>query len=185
MNELKSLTKHDLVAAGMELGNWFKQRGQALEDTLGIQMKAVATGSSSTYEDIKVAFEEIEQGGDVRYYCVWSGGCNDTIYFSPEYNHWFRFVHDYTHYELGADFSPEGECQVHSEILEQLANDGMSWLARMLYIVDTYGQTYYGVQTEGQYVTNQRLFAHNRLINTPIMASDLQLLNYLKTGNLT
>lgn len=51
---------------------------------------------------------------------VYDGGCDKTIYSTPELNHAFRAWHDYTHLKHDLDFSRRGEfsvCDIQLDLL--------------------------------------------------------------------
>jgi hypothetical protein len=177
------ITTQQLTNAANELATVWRELATTLEDNFGIEMQAVPSGHPETYEQLVAAWDKVAKRGDAKFYLVWSGGCENTIYNNPEDNQFFRFVHDHAHWSLGVGFTVVEEMYVHNRLKDHLYKANVSALARDLYDVDTFGQTNFGATFNGSFVTNQRLFAHSRVINCPTM-EHTQRHNYLTTGKI-
>lgn len=88
---------------------------------------------------------------------IFSGGCEQTIYSSPENNHTFRAWHDTIHLQHGLDFSREGELAAAKEHYRELLAVGAPFEVRYTILADTAGQFLYH-EKNGRHVINQRRF---------------------------
>jgi hypothetical protein len=147
------------AAASLELANAFKELEEALPFDAGF---IAQENAPSSYKELRENMRWAINEGIA--YPVWSGESDNTIYPTPTDNHRFRFAHDYYHYLLAKEFTPQGEMYVH-EYIEQLLKDlGVSALARALYLADSEGQTKYH-EAIGQFPVNQRQFAIDTVTN--------------------
>jgi hypothetical protein len=177
------ITTQQLTKAANELATVWRELAAMLEDSYSIEMQAVPSGHPETYEQLAEAWDKVAKGGDAKFYLVWSGGCEDTIYSNPDDNQFFRFVHDHAHWSLGVGFTRTEELYVHKRLKDRLYAANVSALALDLYDIDTTGQTIFSELNGGAFVSNQRLFAHSRVTNCPTM-EPIQRFNYLTTGRI-
>lgn len=104
------------------------------------------------------------------YLTVYDGGCDNTIFSSPEVNHLFRVWHDSVHILLCANFSVTGETDVYDwQVHEMVAalrafNYSETVIGHVISIMtqDIMGQVLY-YNEHKQYVENQREFMFNHL----------------------
>ena len=99
-----------------------------------------------------------DTGYMVRSLPVWDGGCDLTIYSTPEGNHAFRAWHDSLHIAMGMNLSRAGERAVALAHVRLARMHGCSELACAALWADTWGQFLYGEAHKGAFVEDQRVF---------------------------
>jgi len=117
----------------------------------------------STYEELLEHYKrDVVWGG--KPFKVYSGGMDDTIYMTRYGNHCFRFVHDFKHIDLKADFSYGGEVEVAmTQIYEVAKQFGPASDEVVLMEADTIGQMDF-FHDMGMFVTNQREFVWGEFV---------------------
>jgi len=92
---------------------------------------------------------------------VYNGGCDRTIYSSPNVNYAFRAWHDGIHIAHELDFSPAGEQQVlavsHAHMAQHAKRYGLVAEDFAAITADILGQVMY-YQKHGKYVDDQQAF---------------------------
>jgi hypothetical protein len=104
---------------------------------------------------------------------VFTGGCDKTIFDTPETNYMMRGIHDLTHLKYGLSFKPEDEVECARHHVQQFKKVGAPDLFQRMIYEDTHAQVRYYAET-GKFVDNQRAFV-NAVLNHGLEA-------VLKTG---
>lgn len=116
----------------------------------------------STYEqlvDTITRFDTIDSG---KFFPVFDGGCENTVFTDATGNYLFRAWHDLCRYELKQDFSYADE---HVVALHQADYFGKCEENeyRRICLADTIGQLNFFEYTKGGFVENQREFVYDCL----------------------
>ncbi len=147
---LAKFVRHEALLATVELGFGWR----------------ASTSAPSTLADLTREFRACTISGlPLR---VSSLYCDDTIYFNPEDNQAFRFLHDSRHVFLQCGFDLDGELLTASCHLARLRHEGFgpeSIEFRLLY-ADTVGQALFAAEYQS-FPTNQLRFAL-RCVATPL-----------------
>jgi hypothetical protein len=93
-----------------------------------------------------------------RKFRVYSGGCETSIYGSPEANHAFRYMHDFLHCTLQQGFDLYGETKVARQQGRMLGC--MSVEDGWTFGIDTIGQALYSFLAGGRFLEDQEAFVH-------------------------
>lgn len=122
----------------------------------GFKRVNVSTNAPITYEDVVNMFTFMKERG----VCFVSpDGLSGSIYGSREANAYIRAFHDLLHYQLKADFSFVGECQVADVFFDRIVNEvGLTDHEYATLWADTVGQLVYFHVHDGAFVKNQREF---------------------------
>lgn len=132
---------------GLSLGQKFLQRG-----TLGVDYVPSAD-APNTYHDLME--EYFSAAGERRPMRVYSGGCDNTVFGSPEANYAFRYMHDVIHAVNRLEFDICGEIQATMLQLECLGRIPPE--ESRVFLIDVAGQALYHTMV-GEFVEDQAGF---------------------------
>lgn len=131
----------DIEIARIRLSRFVNQQALHITRVTGINYEE-SENAPDSYRTVIKAFNQAFTLGKV--FKVYAGASENTIYDSPSTNWAFRFWHDYTHYAMQLDFSPEQEKLVGERQCAMVANEfGYGSLEWQLMHLDTVGQVEY------------------------------------------
>ena len=122
----------------------------------GFKRVNVSTNAPITYEGVVDMFTFMKERG----VCFVSlNGLSGSIYGDREAHAYIRAFHDLLHYQLKADFSFAGECQVADAFLDRIVNEvELTDHEYATLWADTVGQLVYFHVNDGAFVKNQQAF---------------------------
>lgn len=87
---------------------------------------------------------------------VFSGGCETSIYGSPEANHAFRAMHDYMHIQEGMEFDLYGE--IRTALVQERVLGVLSAEEQLTFRIDSIGQSLLSFLDGGRHLHDQEVF---------------------------
>lgn len=135
---------------GLSLGRIFQQFGVLGKDYIP------HPDAPNTFPDLMRAHRECCLSGAPL--PVFNGGCEDTIYGTPEANYAFRYMHDTVHVLMGLEFDVADETAAARAQLRMLGP--LTKEEIRTFLIDSAGQALYHVMT-GEFVEDQATFVQS------------------------